>query len=92
MNQNNIYKSMLSEIDKRLTIFSSFPVTSATAERIFIIALTKNIFTQHYVDCWLNNLFLLYVHLNETDALDLREIANEFVSVNSPIISYFGKL
>ena len=35
MNQNGIYKSMLSELDKCLKIFFSFPITSATAERSF---------------------------------------------------------
>ena len=35
MEQSDIYKEMLSEIDKILKIYFTFPVTSATAERSF---------------------------------------------------------
>ena len=36
----------------------------------------------------LNNLFLLYIHIPQTDALDLVSIAREFVSVNSRRLNY----
>ena len=39
--------------------------------------------------CRLNNLFLLYVHAHKTDALDLKNIADEFVSINSRRMNYF---
>ena len=39
----------------------------------------------------LNNLFLLYIHIPQTDALDLVSIAREFVSVNIHQLKYFGK-
>ena len=82
MNQNSIYKSMLSELDKYLKIFFSFPITSATAERLFSsLRRIKTFLRSTMSDCRLNNLFLLYVH--KTDDLDLKKIANEFVSVNS---------
>ena len=35
MEQSYIYKGMLSEIDRILKIYFTFPVTSATAERSF---------------------------------------------------------
>ena len=35
MNQNEIYKGMLNEVDKLLWIYFTFPVTSATAEKSF---------------------------------------------------------
>ena len=38
MQQSEIYRGMLSEIDKVLKIYLTFPVTSATAEIIFITA------------------------------------------------------
>ena len=41
--------------------------------------------------CRLNNLFLLYVHKQKTDKLDLNLIVKEFVSVNKRRINYFGK-
>ena len=33
--------------------------------------------------CRLNNLFLLYIHQDRTDSLDLYEIAKDFISVNN---------
>ena len=48
MNRNEIYKEMLSEVDKLLKIYFMFPVTSATAERAFIPSLNQNIFKKHY--------------------------------------------
>ncbi len=38
----------------------------------------------------LNKLFFLYVHKSFTDLLDLEKVANDFVSVNTHIINYFG--
>ena len=35
MNKSEIYKGMLSEVDKLLKVYFMFPVTSATAERAF---------------------------------------------------------
>ena len=35
LNQNSLVKGMLSEVDKLLHIYFTFPVTSATAERSF---------------------------------------------------------
>ena len=50
MNQSEIYKSMLGEVDK---VLFTFPVTSATAERSF------SLLRSSMSHCWLNNLFLL---------------------------------
>jgi len=35
MNKSEVYKGMLSEVDKLLKMHFTFPVTSATAERTF---------------------------------------------------------
>ena len=35
INNSEIYKGMLSEVDKLLKMYFTFPVTSATAERAF---------------------------------------------------------
>ena len=40
----------------------------------------------------LNNLLLLYVHSSETDRLDLKDIAQQFISVNDHRLHYFGKI
>ena len=84
MNKNEIYKGMLSEVDKLLRIYFMFPVTSATAERAFSsLRRIKTFLRSTMTHCRLNNLFLLYVHTDVTDNLDLSCIAKEFVSVNS---------
>ena len=40
----------------------------------------------------LNNVMLLHVHKDETDALDLREIAKSFVSANTRRMDIFWKI
>ena len=92
MNKSEIYKRMLSEVDKLLKIYLTLPVTSATAERAFSsLRHLKTYLRNTITHCRLNNLFLLYVHTNVTDKLDLSCIAKDFVSVNSRRIYYFGK-
>ena len=93
MNKSEIYKGMLSEVDKLLKLFLTLPVTSATAERAFSsLRRIKTFLRSSTTQCRLNNLFLLYVHTGVTDMLDLTHIAKEFVSVNSRRINYFGKI
>ena len=93
LNKSDIYKGMLSEVDKLLKVYFTFPVTSATAERAFSsLRRIKTFLRSTMTQCRLNNLFMLYVHTNVTDTLDLTQIAKEFVSVNSRRINYFGKM
>ncbi len=92
MNQNEIYKGMLSEVDKVLKIYFTFPVTSATAERSFSsLRRIKTFLRSSMTECRLNNLFMLHVHTCKTDALDLVTVAREFVSKNPRRVHYFGK-
>ena len=93
MNKSDVSKAMLSEVDKLLKLYFTFPVTTATAERSFSsLWRIKTFLRSTMSDCRLNNLFLLYVHTSRTDALDLSVIAKDFVSVNSRRMKYFGKL
>ena len=39
----------------------------------------------------LNNLFLMYVHTERSESLDLTSVAKEFVPINSRRLNYFGK-
>ena len=83
---------MLSEVNKLLQLYLTFPVTTATAERSFsALRRLKTFLRSTMTECRLNNLFLLYVHKSMTDALDSSHIAKDFVSVNSRRINYFGK-
>ena len=55
---NEIYKGMLSEVDKLLPIYFTFPVTSATAERAFSsLHRIKTFLRSTITHCCLNNLF-----------------------------------
>ena len=92
MEQSEIYRGMLSEIDKVLKIYFAFPVTSATAERSFsYLRRIKTYLRNSMSQCRLNNLFILYVHSSKTDTLDLESVARAFVSVNSRRTHYFGR-
>ena len=94
MNTSDIYKTMLSVVNKLLQLYFTFPVTTATAERPFSsLRRIKTFLRSTMTECRLNNLFLLYVliYKSMTDALDLSQIAKDFVSVNSRRMNYFGK-
>ena len=80
MNESTIYKGMLPEVDKILKLYLTFPVTTSTAERSFS--------SLHHIKTYL---FLLYVHQDITDSLDLCQIAREFMSVSTRRMHYFGK-
>lgn len=72
MDESSIYKGMLSEVDKLLRIYLTFPTNSATAERSFsALRRIKTFLRSTMTHCRLNNLFLLYVHQSKTDKLDL---------------------
>ena len=84
---------MLGEIHKVLKIYFTIPVTTATAERSFstlrrLKTYLRSTMTQHR----LNNLFMLYVHKDKAEELDLKCIAKEFCSVNKRRLNYFGKV
>ena len=92
MNQSDIYKRMLAEVDKMLKIYFTFPVTTATAERSFSsLRRLKTYLRSTMSQSRLNNLFILYVYTEKTDKLDLESIAREFVSVKQRRLHYFGK-
>ena len=93
MNESLIYKGMLQEVDILLKLYLTFPVTTSTAERSFSsLQHIKTYLRSIMTSCRLNNLFLLYVHQDITDTLDLCQIAREFVAVNTCRMCYFGKL
>ncbi len=93
MSQSEMFKRTLGEVHKVLKLYFTFPVTTATAERLFsslkrIKTFLRNSMTQSR----LNNLFILYIHPTRTEDLDLSQIAKEFISVNTRILNYFGKM
>ncbi len=93
MEHSAVYKDMLSEVNKVLKIFFTFPITSATAERSFSsLRRLKTFLRSTMTHCRLNNLFLLYIHTARTDAINLEKVAKDFISVNQRRINYFGNI
>jgi hypothetical protein len=91
-NQSKIVRGMVSEVDKLLQAYLTFPVTSTTAERSFsslrrVSTFLRSSMTQQR----LNNLFLLYVHSELTETLNLVSVAKDFVASNRRRMNYFGK-
>ena len=92
MLKSKIYQNMLSEVDKMLTLYFTFPATTATAERSFSsLRRIKTYLRSTMSDCRLNSLFLMHIHKERTEKLDLAAIAKEFIS-NSRRLNYFGKV
>ena len=94
MNQSEIYKKMLGEIDKVLKIYFTFPVTTATAERSFSsLRRLKTFVRSTMTQMRLNNLFLLYVHYHTLTILTL-ELLPEilFLLIYTRRLNYFGKM
>ena len=91
-NQQSSIKALLSEVHKLVLIYLTIPVTTATAERSFsalkrIKTYLRNSMTQQR----LNHCFILHVHRQRTDSLDLKVIAQEFVQRNERRQTFFGK-
>ena len=92
MLKSKIYQNMLSEVNKMLTLYFTFPATTATAERSFSsLRRIKTYLRSTMSDCRLNSLFLMHIHKERTEKLDLAAIAKEFIS-NSRRLNYFGKV
>ena len=91
MNESEIYKGMLGEVEKVLRIYLNFPVTTATAERSFSsLRHIKTFLRSSMTNYRLNNLFMLYVHSDRAKEVDIKLIAKEFVSVTTRRLNYFG--
>ena len=84
LNQSSVVRGMLSEVDKLVQAYLTFPVTSATAERSFSsLRRIKTFLRSSMTAQRLSNLFLVYVHKSITDSLDLEAVARDFASVNT---------
>ena len=66
------YQNMLSEAKKVLSLYFTFPVTLATAERFFSsLHRIKTYLCSTMSACRLNSLLLMHVHQERTEKLDL---------------------
>lgn len=88
MDASDVFKDMLPTVHKLLRLYLTLPITSATSERAMkrIMTTTRSQMTQ----TTLNNCFLLHVHKDLTDGMDLESIAKEFISATDERVKYFG--
>jgi hypothetical protein len=83
---------LLSEITTVMKLVLVMPATNAASERSFsAMRRIKTYLRSTMSQERLNNLMILHVHKDFTDALDLVEVANEFVRGNESRLSSFGK-
>ena len=67
------------------------PVTTATTERSFSTLRQLKIFLHStMLQTTLNYRMLLNIHKEQTDLLDIKEIAKQFISGNDRRHNYFG--
>ena len=91
MNSNSAFKAMLPSVHRILRLYLTIPVTSATSDRTF--SSHRHIFNylrSTITEKRLNHCVLFHVHKEITDLLDLKLVAEEFVSRQSERRKYFG--
>lgn len=91
LSENNMIKNMLPMVHKLVSLYLTFPVTSATAERSFSsLRRLKTYLRSCMTSKRLNNLFLLYTQQGITDSIDIDVVAKEFILANTRRRNYFG--
>ena len=84
---------MFSEVDKLVRIYLTIPVTTATGERsLSVVRCIKTYLRSTMSQQRLNNIMLLNVHKDLTDALDLPTVARQFVDANERRRHFFGTM
>ena len=85
-------RELYSEVIKVAKLILVMPATKAVSERSFsTLRRLKTWLRSTMNQDRLNWCMMLHIHNNDTDALDLNYLANEFVSQNSSRHSIFGK-
>ena len=86
----HVNKDLLSEVHLLLRLYLT--ITSSTSERSF--SALRRLFTylrSSMSENRLNQCFLLHVHKELTETLNVEEIAREFIATNDERMRYFGK-
>jgi hypothetical protein len=84
-------KRLYAEISNLISLLLVIPASSATAERSFSrLRRLKTYLRSTVGEERLNHLLLLNVHQDQTDLIDLRDVARDFVSLNSMRRNVFG--
>lgn len=84
-------KQLLSQVFRLAKLILVCPATNAVSERSFsAMRRAKNYLQSTMNQVRLNHIMLLHVHKDRTDALDLIEIANQFVDGSDHRMTIFG--
>ena len=84
-------RDLLRQVVRVLQLIMVMPATNATSERSFsALRRVKDYLRATMKQERLNNLLVLHVHKECTDSLDLKEVANDFVSGSDHRIRVFG--
>lgn len=85
-------RRLLSEVTRLVQLILVMPATNATSERSFsALRRIKSYLRSTMMQDRLNHLLVLHVHKDKTDALDLRDIGNNFVAGSEYRLKNFGK-
>ena len=85
-------RSLLSQVVLLMKLILVMPATNATSERSFsALCRIKTYLRSTVKQERLNSLMVLHVHKDLIDALDLSQVANEFVEGNDTRKQRFGK-
>ena len=86
-----VSRTMFSELCKLLRIYLTCPVSSATAERTFsTLRRLKTYLRASMTQRRLNNLLISATHKERTDSINIMEICQSFISLNSHRQEFFG--
>ena len=79
------------EFGKLVKLYLTVPVSNASAERGFsTLRRVKTYLRSRMTQEHLNHFVVLHAHKNLTDNIDLKKVANNFVTLNERRIRYFG--
>ncbi len=82
----------MSQVSRVVQLIMVMPATNASSERSFsALHRVKTYLRSTMGQQRLNNLMVLYVHKELTDALNLEEVVNDFVADSEHRIRIFGK-
>ena len=85
------FRSLLGEVDKRMRLYLTILVTTATAERSFsALCGVKTYLRSTMMQERLNHVLLLHSQTQRTDDIDLSMVAREFIQANERRSMYFG--
>ena len=85
-------KLLLSEVCKVVKLILIMPASNATSERSFsTLHRVKTYLRSTMGQQRLNNLMVLHVHTDMTDAIDLQKLATDFIGDSEHRLKIFGK-